>query len=139
MTELKSLGKQTPHVHIGADPRLLEKAPNPMKPLLPSGAEGTVTIRGDEFSSLCPVTGGPDYAEIVVEYTPRDFIVESKSFKLYMGSFRQEPIFHEKVAAKICKDLVELLDPAWLKVTGNFKARGGWAIIPVTEWYHPDA
>lgn len=139
MTEFRSLGKQTPHVHQGADASLLERAPNPMKDFLPSKAKSVITIKGDEFSSLCPMTGGPDFAEIIVEYTPRDYIVESKSFKLYMGSFRQEPIFHEKVVAKITKDLVELLNPKWLKVTGNFKPRGGWAIVPVAEWSSDNA
>jgi 7-cyano-7-deazaguanine reductase len=134
MTELKSLGKQTPHVHIGADPALLEKAPNPMKELLPAGSQASVRIIGDEFSSLCPVTGGPDFAEIIVEYVPDDFIVESKSFKLYMGSFRQQPIFHERVVAKIQSDLVALLNPVELTVIGNFKPRGGWAIVPTATW-----
>ncbi len=132
MIELKNLGKQTPHKLSGADAALLERVPNPFKnyPLL----SGTVTIDGDEFTSICPVTSGPDHGRITIIYVPDQHLVESKSLKFYLESFRMEPIFHEKVVAKICNDLVELLNPFTLEVSGDFKPRGGWAIKPTARF-----
>ena len=135
----KSLGKQTAHVYSGADATLLERAPNPMRAAQEQGCTTRVVIAGDEFTSQCPATGGPDFGTITVEYEPREWIVESKSFKLYTGSFRAEPIFHEAVVTKICLDLRELLNPKWIEVRGDFKARGGWAICPRAMWSDRDA
>ncbi len=78
-----------------------------------------------EFTCLCPVTGQPDFAHIHVEYIPDQKIVESKSYKLYLWSYRDEGIFHEAVVNKILDDLVALLDPHWIKVVGKFNVRGG--------------
>ena len=133
--DLKSLGKTVPAPLTGANASLLEAMPNPMEEY--STTSNVVTIRGEEFTSLCPATYQPDFGQIIVEYTPNLLIVESKSLKLYLGSFRNEPIFHEKVVAKICEDLGRLLDPVDLTVTGNFKSRGGWA-ISVASQYTPD-
>ena len=126
--ETKNLGKQVPHVFVGADKSLLERVPNPNSHL-GDVIRTTVTIKGDEFTSVCPVTGGPDMGEIIVTYMPQDWIVESKSFKYYMESYRNEPIFHEAIVAKICNDLGSLLECCFLTVSGNFKARGGWAFL----------
>ena len=133
--DLKSLGKTVPAPLTGANASLLEAMPNPMEEY--STTSNVVTIRGEEFTSLCPATYQPDFGQIIVEYTPNLLIVESKSLKLYLGSFRNEPIFQEKVVAKICEDLGRLLDPVDLTVTGNFKSRGGWA-ISVASQYTPD-
>ena len=124
--ETKNLGKQVPHVFVGADEKLLEAIPNPNRDWGDT-TNVVITIHGDEFTSVCPVTGGPDRGEIIIEYTPHLLIVESKSLKYYLESYRNEPIFHEKVVAKICKDLGDLLRPYYLSVRGKFAARGGWA------------
>src|SRR4030066_1823249 len=87
-----------------------------------------VTLESDEFTCLCPMTGQPDFASIRVRYVPDQKIVESKSFKLYLWSFRDEGAFHEHVVNRICDDLVQALDPHWLMVTGVFNVRGGIGI-----------
>ena len=138
--ELKNLGKQTPHVLEGADASLLERVPNPLLVYLTApGSWGQITITGDEFTSLCPATGGPDFGSITIIYTPQDWIVESKSLKYYLESYRNQRIFHEAVVAKICQDLSVLLKPKYLRVKGSFKPRGGWAINPECDFYSQDS
>lgn len=86
----------------------------------------TVTVETNEFTSLCPLNRTqPDYAKITIEYKPGKKIVELKSLKFYLVSFRMVPIFHEEVPATILQTLVGLLDPEWLEVTGIFTTRGG--------------
>ncbi|HLE15200.1 MAG TPA: preQ(1) synthase [Anaerolineales bacterium] len=92
-----------------------------------------VTLESDEFTCLCPMTGQPDFASIRVRYVPDQKIVESKSFKLYLWSFRDEGAFHEHVVNRICDDLVQALDPHWLMVTGVFNVRGGIGITVEAE------
>ena len=92
-----------------------------------------VTLETNEFTCLCPVTGQPDFATIKVEYVPDEKIVESKSFKLYLWSYRNEGVFHEHVVNVILDDLVSLLDPHYCKVTGAFNIRGGIAITVEAE------
>jgi 7-cyano-7-deazaguanine reductase len=130
---LKNLGKQVAHVYIGADEKLLEAVPNPM--VRYSKIRGRVIIVGNEFTSLCPYTGGSDFGKLTIDYIPNELIVESKSLKYYLESYRNHPIFHEEVIAKICTDLGILLKPIALKVTGEFEPRGGWAIQPEAAWY----
>lgn len=93
----------------------------------------TVKLETDEFTAVCPITGQPDFATIRVEYIPNEKVVESKSFKLYIWSFRNEGIFHEHVTNVILDDLVAALDPHYCKVTGEFSVRGGIAITVVAE------
>jgi 7-cyano-7-deazaguanine reductase len=131
--DLKNLGKQTPHVLEGADAALLETVPNPMKNR-GKPEWNIVRIEGDEFTSLCPATKGPDFGKIIIEYCPDKTLVESKSIKYYLESYRMEPIFHEAIVGKICDDLVALLNPHKITVTGEFKPRGGWAIVPRAYW-----
>jgi 7-cyano-7-deazaguanine reductase len=88
----------------------------------------TVTLSTDEFTCVCPMTGQPDFATITIKYIPDECIVESKSLKLYLWSYRNEGVFHEHVTNTICDDLVKALDPHWIEVTGAFKARGGISI-----------
>lgn len=90
-----------------------------------------VTLRCPEFTSLCPKTGQPDYAEIRVNYIPDRKLVESKSMKLYLFSFRNHGDFHEDVCNIIMKDLIALLDPKYIEVVGLFNPRGGIAIHPM--------
>jgi 7-cyano-7-deazaguanine reductase len=92
-----------------------------------------VTLETNEFTCLCPMTGQPDFANIRIEYTPDQKVVESKSLKLYLWSYREEGAFHEHVVNRICDDLVELLDPHWIKVSGIFNIRGGIGITVEAE------
>ena len=92
-----------------------------------------VTLESDEFTCVCPLTGQPDFATIRVRYVPDEKIVESKSFKLYLWSYRDEGAFHEHVVNQMVDDLVEALDPHWIKVTGEFNVRGGIGITVEAE------
>jgi len=92
-----------------------------------------VTLETDEFTCVCPATQQPDFATIKVEYVPDEKIVESKSFKLYIWSYRDEGVFHEHVVNNILEDLVETLDPHYCKVTGIFNVRGGVGITVEAE------
>jgi len=91
----------------------------------------TVTLASDEFTCVCPLTGQPDFATITIRYIPDRRILESKSLKLYLWSYRDEGVFHEHVTNTICDDLVKALDPHWIEVTGAFKVRGGIALTVV--------
>jgi len=84
-----------------------------------------VRLQSDEFTCLCPATGQPDFAHLTVEYIPDQRVVESKSFKLYLWSFREEGVFHEHVANLILDDLVKALEPRWCRVVADFNVRGG--------------
>jgi 7-cyano-7-deazaguanine reductase len=92
-----------------------------------------VTLETSEFTCLCPMTGQPDFATIKVEYVPDRKVVESKSFKLYLWSYRNQGAFHEHVINTILDDLVRALDPHWCKVTGVFNVRGGIGITVEAE------
>ena len=87
-----------------------------------------VELETSEFTCLCPATGQPDFATILISYVPRKKIVESKSLKLYLWTYRNEGGFHEHVTNKILDDLVEALDPVWCRVVGTFNVRGGIGI-----------
>ncbi len=97
------------------------------------GRRYTVTLTTDEFTCMCPATGQPDFATITIHYIPDQSIVESKSLKLYLWSYRDEGVFQEHVVNTICDDLIAALDPYWIEVTGAFKARGGIAITVVAK------
>ncbi len=90
-----------------------------------------VTLVADEFTCMCPVTGQPDFATITIKYIPDKKVVESKSLKLYLWSYRNEGVFHEHVTNTILDDLVRVLDPHWIEVTGAFNVRGGISITVV--------
>lgn len=92
-----------------------------------------VRLETDEFTCICPATGQPDFATIVVEYIPNQVIVESKSFKLYLWSYRNEGVFHEHVTNTILDDLVAALEPHWCRVEGIFNIRGGIGITVEAE------
>ncbi len=81
-----------------------------------------------EFTSLCPITGQPDFAHIVVDYVPREWLVESKSLKLYFASFRNHGAFHEACTMQIARRLVDFLDPVWLRIGAYWYPRGGMPI-----------
>jgi 7-cyano-7-deazaguanine reductase len=84
-----------------------------------------VNIRFPEFTCLCPMTTQPDFAEIIIDYVPNELLVELKSLKLYLNSFRDKGIFHEEAVNKILGDFVEKISPKRVEVTGNFNVRGG--------------
>jgi len=90
-----------------------------------------------EFTSLCPITGQPDFAEIRIMYLPGERMVESKSLKLYLFSFRNHGDFHEDCVNTIMKDLIRLMDPKYIEVTGLFTPRGGISIYPYANYGRP--
>jgi 7-cyano-7-deazaguanine reductase len=92
-----------------------------------------VTLETNEFTCVCPKTGQPDFATIRVQYVPDKKVVESKSLKLYLWSYRTEGAFHEHVVNQILDDLLYVLDPHWIRVTGIFNIRGGIGITVETE------
>ncbi len=94
------------------------------------GREYLVTFTCPEFTSLCPKTGQPDFARIIINYIPRELMVESKSLKLYLFSFRNHGDFHEDCINIILNDLVRLMDPRYIEVKGLFTPRGGISIYP---------
>ena len=87
-----------------------------------------------EFTSLCPITGQPDFATITISYVPDVRMVESKSLKLYLFSFRNHGTFHEDCVNIIMKDLIRLMDPKYIEVTGIFTPRGGISIYPYANY-----
>lgn len=102
------------------------------------GNEYLVTFTCPEFTSLCPKTGQPDFAKIIINYIPRQRMVESKSLKLYLFSFRNHGDFHEDCVNTIMKDLVKLMDPKYLEVKGIFTPRGGISIYPFANYGDDD-
>lgn len=92
--------------------------------------EYLVELDCPEFTCLCPITGQPDFARLTIRYSPREHLVESKSLKLYLYSFRNQGTFGEDVVNSIARDLFALLQPRWLEVRGDFLPRGGIAIKP---------
>lgn len=96
--------------------------------------EYLVTFTCPEFTSLCPKTGQPDFAKIIISYIPREKMVESKSLKLYLFSFRNHGDFHEDCVNIIMKDLCRLMDPKYIEVKGIFTPRGGISIYPFANY-----
>jgi 7-cyano-7-deazaguanine reductase len=135
---LKALGNSAINKPLyekeGVDKSVLERFPSPFSVSNLNGCAGTVTITAPEFTSLCPLTGQPDFASIIVEYIPDKWCVESKAWKLYLGSFRNQGEFHESCVNRMCNDLVDLLQPNYIKVTGQFTPRGGIAFWPTATW-----
>lgn len=123
------LGNQNTKYQYEYDPDVLETFVNkhPENDYL-------VTFNCPEFTSLCPKTGQPDFAKIVINYIPREKMVESKSLKLYLFSFRNHGDFHEDVVNIIKDDLVALMQPKYLEVIGIFNARGGISIYPFASY-----
>ena len=97
-----------------------------------------VTFDAYEFTSLCPKTGQPDLAKVVISYIPNRQMVESKSLKLYLFSFRNHGDFHEDCMNIVMKDLIKIMDPKYIEVKGIFAPRGGISIYPFCNWANPD-
>ncbi|MGN1360404.1 MAG: preQ(1) synthase [Kiritimatiellia bacterium] len=96
-----------------------------------------VTLRCPEFTSLCPITSQPDFADITIRYIPDKRLVESKSLKLYLFSFRNHGDFHEDCVNTILSDLLKLMSPKYIEVFGEFRPRGGIAIHPLATYGKP--
>ena len=135
MTELKDqlslLGRKTEYKQDYA-PEVLEAFDN-------KHPENDYWVRFNcpEFTSLCPLTGHPDFAEIRISYIPDIKMVESKSLKLYLFSFRNHGAFHEDCVNIIMKDLIHLMNPKYIEVTGLFTPRGGISIYPYANYGRP--
>jgi 7-cyano-7-deazaguanine reductase len=96
-----------------------------------------VTLETEEFTCVCPMTAQPDFGRLKIQYTPEARIVESKSLKLYLWSYRNEGAFHEHVTNRILDDLVAALKPRWCKITADFAVRGGISITVEAEYKKP--
>ena len=118
---------QTSSLPARPEDALLDYVPNPRP-----GRPYLVRFTAPEFTSLCPVTGQPDFAHIVIDYAPGDWLVESKSLKLYLTAFRNHGAFHEDCTVAIGKRLAELLSPKWLRIGGYWYPRGG---IPIDVFW----
>ena len=123
---LKQLGREAALPRRPED-AVLERVPNPHPDAL-----YLVRFTAPEFTSLCPITGQPDFAHLVVDYAPRRFLVESKSLKLFLGAFRNHGAFHEDCTVAIARRLVDLLKPRWLRIGGYWYPRGG---IPIDVFW----
>ncbi len=122
------LGQQTP-LPDSPETAVLERVPNPHPDTL-----YVARFTQPEFTSLCPVTGQPDFAHLVIDYVPRDYLVESKSLKLYLGAFRNHGAFHEDCTVAIGKRVADLLNPHFLRIGGYWYPRGGMPID--VFWQH---
>ena len=129
LTKLGSAGTQYKTEY---DPTLLESFSNKHQE-----NDYFVKFNCPEFTSLCPITGQPDFANIVISYVPDEKLVESKSLKLYLFSFRNHGDFHEDVVNIIMKDLIALMDPKYIEVWGKFLPRGGLSIDPYCNYGKP--
>ena len=124
--DLTQLGSTTPRP-ASPDEAVIEKVANPH-----ADARYVVRFTCPEFTALCPITGQPDFAHLVIDYWPDRLIVESKSLKLYLGSFRNHGAFHEDCTVGIAKRLVAEIAPHWLRIGGYWYPRGG---MPIDVFY----
>ena len=127
---LTQLGQATA-LPTSPEAAVLERVPSPHPDL-----RYCIRFTAPEFTSLCPLTGQPDFAHLVLDYVPRDWIVESKSLKLFLGAFRNHGAFHESCTLDIARRLVALLDPTWLRIGGYWYPRGG---IPIDVFFQTGA
>lgn len=129
MPETLNLTQLGQNSGIPASPEvaILERVPNPQ-----ADTNYVSRFTAPEFTSLCPVTGQPDFAHLVIDYVPGDWLVESKSLKLYLTSFRNHGTFHEDCTVSIGRRLAALLDPCWLRIAGYWYPRGG---IPIDVFW----
>ena len=121
-SKLEALGKKS-LIPDHPNKNILEKIINPK-----AGVNYSIRLTCPEFTSICPVTSQPDFAHIIIDYLPNKFILESKSFKLYLLGYRNHGAFHEDCTISVAEDLNELLSPKWLRISGYWYPRGG---IPI--------
>lgn len=123
---LKQLGLSS-ELPASPEAAVLDRVTNPHL-----GGRYVVRFTCPEFTSLCPITGQPDFAHLIIEYIPGDWLVELKSLKLYLGAFRNHGAFHEDCTVGIAKRLVAELSPQWLRIGGYWYPRGG---IPIDVFW----
>lgn len=129
-SNLTQLGGKT-ELPASPEAAVLERVPNPQ-----ADVSYNVRFTVPEFTSLCPMTGQPDFAHIVIDYVPGDWLVESKSLKLFLGAFRNHGAFHEDCTITIARRLVDCLAPRWLRIGGYWYPRGG---IPIDVFWQTGA
>jgi len=122
MENLTHLGKPTA-LPSSPEEAVLDRVPNPHP-----DTKFVARFTQPEFTSLCPVTAQPDFAHLVIDYIPQEWMVESKSLKVYLNSFRNHQAFHEACTVHIGKRLADLLQPHWLRIGGYWYPRGGMPI-----------
>ena len=127
---LRHLGKPS---RIPASPQAatLDRVANPHP-----DTDYVARFTAPEFTTLCPITGQPDFAHLVIDYAPGKWLLESKSFKLYLGSFRNHPGLHEDCTLAVARRLVDAIEPRWLRIAGYWYPRGG---IPIDVLYQTAA
>lgn len=125
-TSLTQLGTNTP-LPASPDEATLERVANPHPNI-----DYLVRFTAPEFTSICPITGQPDFAHFVIDYVPRSWIVESKSLKLFLHSFRNHGAFHEDCTLHVAKRMIEAIEPTWLRIGGYWYPRGG---MPIDVFY----
>lgn len=126
-SNLEMLGNNTDSLPESPDKAIIEKVSNPNKDI-----NYVVRFTCPEFTSVCPITHQPDFAHLMIDYIPKNFIVESKSLKLYLHSFRNYGAFHEDCTVNIAKRLIKEIDPVWLRIGGYWYPRGG---IPIDIFF----
>ena len=124
--DLKLLGIHAP-LPSSPEEAVLERVPNPHP-----GETYLVRFTAPEFTSLCPVTGQPDFAHLVIDYVPGQHLIESKSLKLFLGAFRNHGTFHEDCTLAIAKRIIAAIAPTWLRIGGYWYPRGG---MPIDVFY----
>lgn len=129
---LTLLGNQNTNYLFEYAPEVLEAVPN-----LHTGRDFFVKFNCPEFTSLCPMTGQPDFATMYLSFIPDELLVESKSLKLYLFSFRNHGDFHEDCVNIIMNDLIQLINPRYIEVWGKFTPRGGLSIDPWCNYGRP--
>ena len=122
-----SLGTKTNYVYDAPSKQTLESVPNPHTDI-----DYSIRFSSPEFTSICPITGQPDFANIIIDYVPSDKIVESKSLKIYLVSYRNHGAFHEDCTVQIAKDIIATIKPKWLRIQGFWYPRGG---IPIDVFF----
>jgi 7-cyano-7-deazaguanine reductase len=128
--DLKLLGTHAP-LPASPEEAVLERVPNPHP-----GDIYLVRFTVPEFTALCPVTGQPDFAHLVIDYVPEQHLIESKSLKLFLGAFRNHGAFHEECTLGIAKRIVAAIAPKWLRIGGYWYPRGG---MPIDVFYQTGA
>ncbi len=121
------LGKKTEYQFKKPDQKILYPENNPHQDV-----DYSIRFTCPEFTSICPITSQPDFANLVIDYVPNKFILESKSLKLYLFSYRNHGAFHEDCTIKIAKDIIACIKPKWLRIGGYWYPRGG---IPIDIFF----
>ncbi|HEY2750704.1 preQ(1) synthase [Phenylobacterium sp.] len=129
-TTLTQLGREV-RGFASPEEAVLERVPNPQ-----AGVLYLARFTAPEFTSLCPVTAQPDFAHLVIDYAPGDWLIESKSLKLYLASFRNHGAFHEDCTVAIGRRIVSVAEPTWLRIGGYWFPRGG---IPIDVFWQSGA